>query len=270
MPDMAEAWVPLQAALTRLALGRAPPEVTRWLHSARVLALERPECDDGKVRPLALGMHLRRAISRAISRVFLTSVAAGVQPCEYSLGAGRGAEVMHRTVMLDLDARGDVVKLSFDVSNAHNEFCRQVAADEIEAAVPELMAWARPYLEVEALHAYTSPDGSVLELPKTRGGDQGDSVVNLLFPLAYRRASRKVEQVACNVDVDARTYSFQDDVELICKAGAISAARAAFREGCEGAGLRANLSKDRLSPGRLLGPSSPLMRGFESIPTRRS
>eukprot|EP00969_Alexandrium_andersonii_P088952 3926048-Alexandrium_andersonii.AAC.1 len=69
-------------------------------------------------------------MSKAISRVFQTRVAAAVHPIEHSLGAGRGAELMHRSVMLDLDARADVVKLSFDVSNAHNEFCRQAAADE--------------------------------------------------------------------------------------------------------------------------------------------
>ena len=110
-----------------LALGRLPSSARDAILSSKVIALDREEAN--KVRPLALGMFVRRSCSRAVARLFTRRVANSLSATEYSLGIGRGAELMHRTVLLDLDMRGDALKASFDISNAYNEYDRKAAWD---------------------------------------------------------------------------------------------------------------------------------------------
>ena len=254
MPGLGPAWAPLVPALTDLALGRVPVPVLTAVHSARVLAAARPEAGDGKVRPLALGVFLRRCISRAVAKIFGTRVAATLSPVEHAIGKGRGAELMHRTVLLDLDVRATAVKLGFDVSNAHNEFDRNVAASEISNRMPDMVPWVRGCLELAPVHVWRASDGSTMELEKSRGGDQGDALVSLIFPLTYATVSKAVADAVQSTDGDARVYTFQDDMELVCTPAAVSLGRAAFQAGCAHAGLRANRSKDTLALGRRCDP----------------
>ena len=73
-------------ALTNLPLGRVPVPVLTAVHSARVLAAARPEAANGKVRPLALGLCLRRCTSRAAAKVFAARTAATLSPAEHAAG----------------------------------------------------------------------------------------------------------------------------------------------------------------------------------------
>ena len=107
----------MSGVLLSMALGKLPRAALDAIMSARVLALGREE--DDKVRPLALGIFLRRAVSKATARVFRGRVAEALKGSEYSLGAGRGAEVMHRTVLLDLDSRPDAVKVNLCVKRSY-------------------------------------------------------------------------------------------------------------------------------------------------------
>ena len=261
LPEFADAWGASEEILLRFALGRVPAEVSMALLSARVLALDRP--GTGKVRPLALGVFLRRSVSKAVARTFQTRVAAALDPVEHSLGSGRGAELMHRTVLLDLDSRGDAVKLSLDISNAHNEFDRQEAIEEIATSVPSFLPWALPGLLLCPQHVHTGADGKQTLLIKSRGGDQGDAITSMVFPLVYRRVTRATAAAARTLDPAAREYSYQDDLELVCLPPAVQAARLAFTSAAAAVGLRSEPSKDTLSLGRALNPAAlpPCMAG---------
>eukprot|EP00959_Pyramimonas_sp_CCMP1952_P033299 698808-Pyramimonas_sp.AAC.1 len=86
---------------------------------------------------------------------------------------------MHKAVLLDLDSRPACCKLSLDVSNAHNEYDRAVAAQEVQQLVPDLLPWVRVGLGTATEHAYVASDGTRTRLPKERGGDQGDALTNM-------------------------------------------------------------------------------------------
>ena len=73
---------------------------------------------------------------------------------------------MHKTVLLDLEIRPHCCKLSFDVSNAHNEYSRHEAASAIRSMVPSLLAWVRTSLSTEAVHIHVARDVSRTLLPK--------------------------------------------------------------------------------------------------------
>ena len=167
LPAHAEQWDKMRGVLRSMALGNFPRAALGAIMSARVLALDREE--DDKVRPLALGIFLRRAVSKATARVFRGRVAEALKGSEYSLGAGRGAEVMHRTVLLDLDSRPDAVKVSFDVSNAHNEFDRGCAWRAIQELVPAMAAWAWAPLVATPTHVHVGEGGHETRLRKDRG-----------------------------------------------------------------------------------------------------
>ncbi len=88
---------------------------------------------------------------------------------------------------------------------------------------------------------YLGDDGTHHTIVKSRGGDQGDAVTAVLFPLVYRRVTLALRMGATAIDPDAREYAYQDDAELICTMPALAAASAAFDEACKDVALRANL-----------------------------
>ena len=248
MPGFEEAWEPMQRVLLRFALCKLPETTMQALHGARVLAGDRPE--DDKVRPFALGVVHRRLTSKAVGKTFQARVSAAVSPVEYSLGSKCGAELMHKTVLIDLDSREGAAKFSFDASNAHNEFERCAAAESVVREVPDMVPWVRGCLLLTAVHVHTGNDGEQTALHKTRGGDQGDALTALVFPLTYKRVSTAVGAAAAAADPHARIYTYQDDLDTVCKPDAYAGANAAYASQCQSIGLRANASKNTASPGR--------------------
>ena len=90
---------------------------------------------------------------------------------------------MHKAVLLDLDTRPNCCKLSFDCSNARNEFDRDVVADAVLELIPELLPWARTSLFTSTTHVHNASDGYQTKLVKDQRGDQGDAITALVFPL---------------------------------------------------------------------------------------
>ena len=131
-----------------------------------------------------------------------------------------------------------------------NEYDREFAAACVRPDVPDLMPWVSASLSIAAVHVHVGDDGNWTELPKTRGGDPGDALTSLVFPLAYKQVSSEVQAAVAMLDTDARTYTYQDDMEAVCTTGAVAAARDAYETGCKRAGLRPNVGKMKATLGR--------------------
>ena len=218
-------------------------DVLRAAACARVLAGAK---ENNKVRPFALGLILRRLISKTTTSIFRDRVAKALGMRQYGAGRPSGAEEMHKSIMTDLAARPSACLNSFDISNAHNAIERAAVIAAVRERVPELAPWVEPWLRVETTHVCTLAGAPPVQLHKDRGGDQGDPLINLLFPLAFHRVIEDMEVAATTVDKDARAYAYQDDVDLICLPAARSAARAAFYAGCGILGLDPNVSKETI------------------------
>ena len=247
MPEYADEWEEVKHLCLNQALGRVPQQVLIAFLSARVLAGAKP---GEQVRPFALGGILRRCISKAVGKTFQARVAAVVSPEQYAVGGDGGAEVMHKTVLCDLDSHPHSVLQSFDVSNAHNEFDREEALDEVARVLPEMLPWVMASFNTDTMHAYVGPSGEKMWLPKSRGGDQGDAQVSLVFPLVYHKVVRRTQEAAKAIDPAARGYAYQDDLDIVCLPGACVEARAAFKAGCTSIGMRANETKETVAMGR--------------------
>ena len=157
---------------------------------------------------------------------------------------------MHKSVLIALDSRDRAVKASFDASNAHNEFDRCFAVQQVQADVPDLLPWVRGPLSTVATHEHVGMDGTRAELKKTRGGDQGDAVTALVFPLTYKPVTVSVSTAIAEVDQHGHVYTYQDDMEGVCSVEAVVRANAAYCSACAHAGLRAKLGKMKLTLGR--------------------
>lgn len=249
MPSHAAAWEPVRECFLNLALGRVPAVVQSAAAGARVLAGAKGA---GKVRPFALGIVPRRLLARAVARMFASDVAAVVRPAQYGVGAKSGAEAMHKSVLCDLDRRGDACLDSFDVSNAHNEVERASLLDAVRLHVPRLLPWVEPWLYADALHVCHVPGAPPIELCKDRGGDQGDPLINLLFPLAFHKVVCAVRAAAAQHDEHARAYAYQDDLQIVTRPDGLAPAQAAFREACRSLGLRPNDAKEEV----YIGPAA--------------
>ena len=169
---------------------------------------------------------------------------------------------MHKAVLMDLDVRSDCCKMSFDVSNAHNEYDRHEASRAVQLKVPDLLPWARTSLSTSAVHVHMGAEGRILEVPKESGGDQGDALTNLIFPVTYQSVGHEVSQAVRAVNGVARCYVYQDDMETVCPVSSIPQAVASFSLSCAKIGLRANQSKMKVSPGRDVDVMSAMPDGI--------
>ena len=251
MPYHEDEWASFSRLVQSLQLGRAPQAAIQAFLSARILAGDREEAD--KVRPFALGNFHRRCASKAVARAFKKRVAAAIGEAEYSVGNPRGAECMHKTVLLDVDIRPHCCKLSFDVSNAHNEFCRHEAVRAVRTLVPKLLPWVKIGLCTDTSHVHVARDGSRVQLPKQRGGDQGDALTNYIFPLVYKRATDAVRDTVRNATLPAeptREYCYQDDLEAVCSTDILPELISVYEHECAAVGLRSNRRKMHVTPGR--------------------
>ena len=119
-----------------------------------------------------------------------------------------------------------------------------------------MLPWLNGHLATIVNHVYLGQDGDHYLIPKSQGGDQGDAVTAVIFPMVYRTVTRALIESATAIDPDARDYAYQDDVELICIKEAYTAASAAFELACNNVKLRANLKKTSVTAGREVRPGT--------------
>ena len=195
------------------------------------------------------GALLEKYTNKAKARAFKKRITEIIGDTDYSLGGDHTAELMHKTVLADLDTNEHCVPHEFDVSNAHNEFDRTEALDVIRTEIPEMMPWVLKELCTETYRAYLGSSGEILWIKKSMGGDQGDPIVALLFPLLYSRAIKAAFTAANTPNQPARAYSYQDDLDIIHAVNVTEATSKAFDTACKKVGLRASQSKEPLTPG---------------------
>ena len=63
------------------------------------------------------------------------------------------------------------------------------------------------------MHEHVSADGTRTEFPKTRGGDQGDALTSLIFPLTYKSVTEAVSAAIVNDEPNSIAVTYPDDVE---------------------------------------------------------
>ena len=92
-------------------------------------------------------------------------------------------------------------------------------------------------------------------------------MVALIFPLLYSRAVKEALATATSTEHPARAYSYQDDLDIVHHPTQTAQTSVTFHSACKRIGLRANTSKETITPGREVPPSSiPLGYAIDTDP----
>lgn len=135
---------------------------------------------DGGIRPIAVGLTLRRLVAKMANRHAMTSCAAILQPTQLGVGCkGGGEALIHASRRLLANLPEDKAFVKLDMSNAFNSVRRD--------SVLEAVAKHRPDILPFTVSAYGSPSilwagNSLIE--SSEGVQQGDPLGPLLFSLA--------------------------------------------------------------------------------------
>ena len=195
-------------------------------------------------------------------------MARKVRDLAYCLGGGKTAELMHKSVLADFDMHPNSVLNKFGVSNAHNEFDRVEALNIVREDIPEMLPWVVSELCITTNHVYMGPSGHPTLIEKSAGGDQGDPIVGILFPLLYARPVVAALSATSADGAGARAYSYQDDLDMIHDPKDTIAISTAFEQECAKLKLRSNRAKESLTPGPGLNLANDLPASYtiESAP----
>ena len=130
------------AALTRLAnailQGKVPAEMQPFFAGARLYAARKK--GDG-LRPIAVGNVLRRLVAKTAARKVMQKVSDLLRPHQLGVGVESGAESIVHAARVVLEEDPTLHVLQADFQNAFNEISREFILAEVEAQIPELLAF---------------------------------------------------------------------------------------------------------------------------------
>ena len=189
----------LTAFINLILSGNTPEWVRSFLFGASLLAFTKK---DGGVRPIAVGLTLRRLAAKVACRSVTEKCALFLKPRQLGVGVkGGGEALVHGTRrFLDSLPAGHVfVKLDF--SNAFNSVRRDVVRDEVLAQVPELLG----YFD-SAYGASSTLSFGEFTINSAEGVQQGDPLGPLLFCLA-------IHPLLCNIQSEFIS-GYLDDIGI--------------------------------------------------------
>ena len=178
----------LRSALVRFAnaclAGEVPVEVRPLFFGAGLVAFRKK---DGGLRPIAVGLVLRRLVARAACAAVREEAVALLAPTQIGLGVRCGAEAAVHAARRFLDAAtgpSGLVKLDF--VNAFNAVSREAVVSAVSRHLPGLERLVRCAYGARSSLLFA---GRVIE--SACGVQQGDPLGPLLFSLAVREVSHR-------------------------------------------------------------------------------
>jgi len=157
--------------------GGVPLEVRPFFFGASLIPFRKK---DGGVRPIAVGLTLRRLVAKAANRRALDSCATALLPTQAGVGVKGGAEALIHAARLYLaNLPKDKAFIKLDFENAFNSIRRDAVLEAVALHRPDLFAFANS--------AYGSSSElwiGEFKIDSAEGVQQGDPLGPLLFCLA--------------------------------------------------------------------------------------
>ena len=246
-PDLLTA---LTGFVNMVLSGRCPEEVAPFFFGGRLIALEKKS---GGIRPIAVGMTLRRLVSKCGSAFGVERMRSSLSPLQLGVGTPGGCEAaVHsaRRYLQSMPAGHVMVKLDF--ANAFNSLHRRDMLLAVSHRLPELYSYS--------FSAYARP--SVLfygpyHLMSNEGPQQGDPIGPLLFcstikPLLESMVSELPLGYLDDLTLGGEQSVVAKDVERVAEVG-------------QAMGLTLNINKCELmtEPGTVI--QDPVLKSFKRI-----
>lgn len=230
--------------------GRCPKDVAPVFFGGRLISLNKKS---GGIRPIAIGLTLRRLVSKCANSVGVAQLAPYFTPRQLGVGTPGGCEAaIHsaRRFLEDMPREKVLVKLDF--TNAFNSLHRYDMLLAIKDRLPELYAYS--------FSAYAYPSTlfyGPFTLQSSEGPQQGDPLGPLLF-------SNALHPLLLSLESDV-TLGYLDDVTLGGPEDKVAAdVQRVADVGCA-MGLQLNVSKCEViaDPGTTI--SDPFLQSFQRI-----
>ena len=178
MPLCQESGAEFLSALTDFVnivlAGRCPTEVTPVLFGGRLLALNKKS---GGIRPIAVGLTLRRLASKCANSFGVRKLAGYFYPHQLGIGTPGGCEAAVHSARRFIEALPqDHVFVKLDFTNAFNSIHRRDMLHSVYNRLPELYAYCQS--------AYGQPSNLFFGphvILSEEGAQQGDPLGPLLF-----------------------------------------------------------------------------------------
>ena len=170
-----------------MARGEVPVHVEPAIRLGRMTALQKP---DGGIRGIVVGDVLRRLIARTMAQQIADAVEAATAPFQYALKTKGGCECVAHILqaVTDMDERATIV--SVDGLGAFDLVSRKAMLQGLMAVEggPKLLPFVRTFYGQPSVFLWEDEVGDVHQIHQGEGGEQGDSLMPLLFSLAQHSA----------------------------------------------------------------------------------
>src|SRR6267154_3688522 len=168
------------ANFTNLILaGGVPLQVRPFFFGATLLPFSKKE---GGLRPIAVGLTLRRLVAKVAAKLTTQRCSASLAPLQLGVGISGGAEALVHAARRYLDSKSsDRAFVKLDFTNAFNSLRRDAMLEAVVSNCPDLLPLASS--------AYGSPSHLWLGdrlLASEEGVQQGDPLGPLLFCLTIQ------------------------------------------------------------------------------------
>ena len=208
-----------------------PADLLPYFFGARLIALPKPH---GGIRPIAIGVILRKLISTTLANVISPQLPDFFTPYQFGVGVSGGVENVVQGLRLANALKEGSAVVEIDFTNAFNSVERPVISEHITHLFPQLKTW----FEL----CYGQPSYLLVQNQKpiqsARGVQQGDPLGPFLFALALQPL---LKEIAKNGNCCVMAYL--DDVYICGKPDDVAFAIKELLRMAQQIGLSCNKNK---------------------------
>lgn len=166
--------------------GKVKEEICQYVYGASLCALTKK---DGGIRPIAVGLSLRRLVSKLACRHINEEIGKYLYPVQLGFGTKQGCEAaVHATrTYVTMSTGTEKVLLKIDFRNAFNSIERDVMLHEVKKKTPSLYHYFWQCYRNSSLLFY-GEESILSEI----GAQQGDPTGPLLFSLTIQPMIEKL------------------------------------------------------------------------------